>query len=171
MSRRSVYGDNFRKARSIAIARSGGKCQLCGIRQAEEGHHWAWPNYPPDDEVQSHDITALCKPCHEYATVLRDWTQRKGADFDMLAMDLDTAKSFFEKREIFSYWLFPEDQAQSSHTYHSVISPRQQAVSHTAKKYKDPKNRSQGCLAFIFSTIIILVVLAILMEVAGYFGL
>lgn len=56
---KDVYGPNFQKAKRLAIRRSGGKCQFCGLRKAEEGHHWAWPDYPSDENVQGHDITAL----------------------------------------------------------------------------------------------------------------
>ena len=133
------------------MARSSGKCQLCGLRKAEEGHHWAWPDYPSDEDVQPHDITALCKPCHEFATLLRDWTQRKGASFDALAMGLDSAGSFFEKREIFSYWLFPEDQEKDSYTLHAQVESRQAPVSHTATTYKAPKKQnSSGCSGWYF---------------------
>ena len=137
--KKDVYGPNFQKAKRHSIARSSGKCQLCGLRKAEEGHHWAWPDYPSDEDVQPHDITALCKPCHEFATLLRDWTQRKGANFDVLALDLNNARSFFEKREIFSYWLFPEDQEDQSFTYHGQVESRKEPVSYTATTYKGPK--------------------------------
>lgn len=36
-----VYSGNYPRAKKQAIARSSGKCQFCGIRQAREGHHWA----------------------------------------------------------------------------------------------------------------------------------
>lgn len=107
--REDVYGKGFQKAKRQAIARSGAKCQFCGLRRAEEGHHWAWPDYPSDEEVQGHDITALCKTCHELATVLRDWVKRKHADFDQIEKEIRTSNSFYEKREAFSYWLFPEE--------------------------------------------------------------
>ena len=137
------------------MARSSGKCQLCGLRKAEEGHHWAWPDYPSDEDVQPHDITAFCKPCHEFATLLRDWTQRKGASFDVLALDLNRATSFYEKREIFFYWLFPEDQEDQSHTFYGQVENRQTPVSYTATTYKGPKEqKDSGCGAWLFLLLI-----------------
>ena len=113
-SREEVYAGNYPKSRKLAIDRSGGKCQFCGLRKASEGHHWAWPDYPSGETVQHHDLTALCISCHELATVLRDWAGRKGANFHDLELDLSDAKNFFEKREIFSYWLFPEEDEKAS---------------------------------------------------------
>ena len=106
---KDVYGGNYQKAKRLAIARSGGKCQFCGLREASDGHHWAWPDYPSGEEVQEHDITALCRTCHELATLLRDWVERKHADFDQIAYEFIMANNFYEKREAFSYWLFPEE--------------------------------------------------------------
>lgn len=105
-----VYGNNFQRAKKLAMARSGGKCQFCGLRKASDGHHWAWDNYPSDEEVQGHDITALCKTCHELATMLRDWVGRKHADLDQLEKEIADSNNFYEKREAFSYWLFPEEE-------------------------------------------------------------
>ncbi len=48
--KKEVYGPNFNKAKKLAIKRSSGKCQFCGLREAREGHHWAW-DYPLDEEV------------------------------------------------------------------------------------------------------------------------
>lgn len=121
---KDVYGGNYPKARRLAIARSGGKCQFCGLRKAKEGHHWAWPDYPSGEEVQGHDITALCETCHELATMLRDWIERKHADFDQIAKEFRTANNFYEKREAFSYWLFPEeDDLVTSDDFHVYQTP------------------------------------------------
>ena len=128
-SKVGVYDGNYWKARKLAIARSGGKCQFCGMREAKEGHHWAYPksNYPHGDNVQGHDLTALCKPCHELATVIRDWVGKKDADFDILALDLADSNNFFEKREVFSYWLFPEEDETTNHAVQSYAAePRRQ---------------------------------------------
>ena len=115
----SIYGPNFQKAKRLAMARSDGTCQHCGLRKAEEGHHWTWPDYPSDDEIQGHHITALCKPCHDFATVLRDWITKQGADFDQLDSKLKSANSFFAKRGIFSYWLFPKTKEETNITTHT----------------------------------------------------
>ena len=104
----SRYSGNYLRARGHAMARSGKKCQFCGLRRAKEGHHWAWPDYPSDEKVQGHDLTALCKPCHELATILRNWAGKGDADFNVLAGALENAANFYEKREILSSWLFPE---------------------------------------------------------------
>lgn len=61
----------YRAARAEAFARSNGKCQLCGKRDAVEAHHWAWPNYPDESETTADDLTAVCLICHEIVTALR----------------------------------------------------------------------------------------------------
>ena len=157
-SRVGVYDGNYWKARKLAIARSGRKCQFCGMREAKEGHHWAYPksNYPSGDKVQAHDLTALCKPCHDLATVIRDWVGKKNADFDMLALDLADSKSFFEKREIFSYWLFPEEDEATSHTVLSYAADKKEPV-----KYKPKKQKSSNCLAWLIFIPIGIAVLSI----------
>lgn len=103
-------GPGFIKAKRHAMDRSSGKCQFCGLRRASDGHHWAWPVYPSDEEVQGDDVTALCKVCHELATMLRDWVERKHANFDQIAEEIKASSNFYQKREVFSYWLFPEDK-------------------------------------------------------------
>ena len=70
LGQRAVYGPGYRLAREAAFRRSGGRCQLCGRRQAQEAHHWAL-RYPPDDEVTADDLTALCRLCHWLATLQR----------------------------------------------------------------------------------------------------
>lgn len=111
---KDIYGGNYPKAKRLAIARSGGKCQFCGLRKASEGHHWAWPDYPSGEEVQGHDITGLCETCHELATMLRDWVERKHADFDQISEEIKASNNFYEKREAFSYWLFPEEDEEEA---------------------------------------------------------
>lgn len=66
----STYGPNYEAARAEAFARSGGRCQFCGLRPAEEAHHWAW-RYPKPGELTANDLTALCGGCHVMATALR----------------------------------------------------------------------------------------------------
>ena len=110
---KDIYGGNYPKSRRLAINRSGGKCQFCGMRRAKEGHHWAYPksNYPSGEQVQAHHLTALCKPCHEFVTILRTWTGEEDADFNSLAGALENANNFYEKRRAFSSWFFPEGQS------------------------------------------------------------
>ena len=69
-AQRVVYGPGYRRAREEAFRRSGGLCQVCGSRPAQEAHHWAL-RYPADDEVTPDDLTAVCRPCHWMATLLR----------------------------------------------------------------------------------------------------
>lgn len=114
--KQDVYGSGFIKAKRLAIKRSGGRCQFCGLRKASEGHHWAW-DYPLDDKVQGHDITALCVTCHELATMLRDWVQRKHASFDEIEEEIRVSSNFYEKREAFSYWLFPEEEEEYGRSF------------------------------------------------------
>ncbi len=102
-----AYGGNYPKARNLALARSSGKCQFCGLREAVEAHHWAFENYPSGEKVQGHDLTALCEGCHEFATLLRDWIARKDADYTVLIEELARCNTFIAKREVFSYWLYP----------------------------------------------------------------
>lgn len=63
--------DNGLEARVQAIARSGGKCQFCGIAEAEEAHHWEYPKYTRESKLKPDHLTALCKPCHQLATFIR----------------------------------------------------------------------------------------------------
>ena len=102
-----AYGGNYPKARNLALARSSGRCQFCGLREAEEAHHWAFPTYPSGEKVQGHDLTALCEGCHELATLLRDWIARQNADYTVLIEELGHCRTFIAKREVFSYWLYP----------------------------------------------------------------
>ena len=69
-AQRVVYGPGYRRAREEAFRRSGGLCQFCGRRRAQEAHHWAL-RYPADDEVTADDLTAVCRRCHWLATLLR----------------------------------------------------------------------------------------------------
>lgn len=108
--REDAYSGNYPKARNLALARSNGKCQFCGLRNAEEGHHWAYLNYPSGEKVQGHDLTALCKGCHELATLLRDWIARQNADYTVLIEELEHCRTFIAKREVFSYWLYPDHE-------------------------------------------------------------
>ena len=43
---------------------------MCGLFPAAEAHHWAW-RYPADADVTRDDLTALCRRCHWWATLLR----------------------------------------------------------------------------------------------------
>ena len=65
-----VYGPGYRRARRAAFQRSGGVCQVCGLFPAAEAHHWAW-RYPADADVTANALTALCRRCHRWATLLR----------------------------------------------------------------------------------------------------
>ena len=58
-------------ARGQAFARSGGRCQFCGQREAEHGHHWEAMQYPREEDHTGDDFTALCKLCHKLATTIR----------------------------------------------------------------------------------------------------
>ena len=70
IGRRVVYGLGYQRARREAFERVGHLCQLCGARPAAEAHHYAL-HYPADHEVTANDLTALCRPCHWVATLLR----------------------------------------------------------------------------------------------------
>ena len=72
------YGGNYWIARRGALMRSKFVCQLCGGEKASEGHHWAL-EYPAGKDVVADDLTALCRQCHNYATIVRRVVE-KGAN-------------------------------------------------------------------------------------------
>jgi len=133
---KDIYGGNYPKSRALAIKRSGGKCQFCGMRRARDGHHWAYPksNYPSGEKVQAHDLTALCKPCHVFVTILRTWVDEENADFNSLAGDLEDANNFYEKRRAFSFWFFPEGQTPEEMTPEEEVSKRTTSEEETPKE-------------------------------------
>ena len=57
-------------ARRDAFNRSAGLCQFCGLRPAEEAHHWDM-RYPAPEHMTGDRLTALCKECHHTATTAR----------------------------------------------------------------------------------------------------
>ncbi|MCY4079418.1 MAG: hypothetical protein OXF54_04190 [Caldilineaceae bacterium] len=139
---KDVYGPGFNKAKRLAMARSGGKCQFCGLRKASEGHHWAWPDYPSDEKIQGHDLTALCTTCHKIATMLRDWVERKDADFDQIASELESANNFYQQRKAFTLWLFPAEEKKTA----TAVSPSRSfnvevPARVSSPAYADPKDR------------------------------
>ena len=66
------YGPGFQALRPEVLARNDGLCQYCGIEQSAEVHH-AMKVYPGHDEVRADQLTALCRPCHEFITSVRKW--------------------------------------------------------------------------------------------------
>ena len=146
---KNVYGGNYPKAKIVAMKRSSGTCQFCGLRRAKDAHHWAWPDYPSGDKVDQSDLTALCKPCHRLVTIIRNWAEKQGnADFNALAGELENANSFYEERKALSAWLFPEieespeDKSSKSSIQNSNDSPRNTQVERyvlIAEDYAPPK--------------------------------
>ena len=67
---RVVYGPGYQRARRELFERVGHTCQFCGLRPAEQAHHYGL-RYPSDDRVTADDLTALCRPCHWFATLIR----------------------------------------------------------------------------------------------------
>lgn len=122
-SKGDVYGGNYPKAKRIAFARSKGMCQFCGLRQAEEGHHWAFHDYPSASRVKGDDLTALCKTCHQITTTMRDWIMRKSADLDFLKKELEQCTNFTQKREAISYWFYPEAEDDKHPDYFDLPEP------------------------------------------------
>lgn len=155
-----VYGGNYPKAKRLAFARSGGICQFCGLQEAEEGHHWAFYDYPSGEDVQGHDLTALCTPCHELATTMRDWMERKGTDINFLREELEQCNSFIAKREAISYWIYPEGADEmysrllSEKRYLDPDEPhnRPYAYSSTVESHavSEDEGSSHGCLIVLF---------------------
>jgi len=163
------YGGNYPKAREIALARSNGRCQFCGLQQAVEAHHWAYYNYPSGNNVQGGDLTALCKPCHELATIIRDWVAKKDARFDDLVRELDYCNTFVAKREAISYWLYPDgDQKFGSSTYQSSYSrPREETSSGHSYKPRNASQKMDKLLAILFWAILVPILLALLVYAFG----
>ena len=65
----------YREARDRAFLRSEGWCQFCGLRKAEEAHHWrgyVGGDYKREAETTANDLIALCSSCHKIATTIRD---------------------------------------------------------------------------------------------------
>ena len=64
----------YRDARIVAIKRSEGWCQFCGLRRASEAHHWRGylaGEYKPAEETTADELMALCSSCHDIATAIR----------------------------------------------------------------------------------------------------
>lgn len=80
-----VYGPGYRRARLEAFQRSGGICQFCGLRPAEEAHHWS-RRYPPDEKITADHLTALCRLCHRAATLRRLFARTQAGVWFILAL-------------------------------------------------------------------------------------
>ena len=65
-----MSSERRRRARQEALLRSGNRCQFCGLRDADEVHHWEL-HYTPDDQLTASHLTALCAACHSVATAIR----------------------------------------------------------------------------------------------------
>ena len=64
----------YRDARIVAIKRSEGWCQFCGLRRASEAHHWRGylaGEYKSAEETTADELMALCSSCHDIATAIR----------------------------------------------------------------------------------------------------
>ena len=64
----------YLRARSLAFDRSSGWCQFCGIRKAEEAHHWRGyrsGRYKAEEATTADELIALCGFCHGIATAIR----------------------------------------------------------------------------------------------------
>ena len=68
----------YLRSRRESLDRSSGICQFCGQREATDVHHWA-TEYGPEEEVTPEDLTALCQPCHEFATEMRRFVRVGGS--------------------------------------------------------------------------------------------
>ena len=69
----------YREARRLAMSRSDGWCQFCGLTKAEEAHHWRGykaGHYKTEAETTSDDLIALCRGCHKIATTIREGYKR-----------------------------------------------------------------------------------------------
>jgi hypothetical protein len=52
----------FRRVRTAVMVRSGGKCEVCGLRPPTEVHH---RQYPPWGTFDTEDnLLAVCHECH-----------------------------------------------------------------------------------------------------------
>ena len=104
------YGGNYPEAGKLPLIHLGEECQFCGLQEAVEMHHYAYPDYPSVDEFHEDDLIALCKSCHELATIMRDLVTKKGATFDKLEDELGKCSTPMAKREAFSFWLHPPNR-------------------------------------------------------------
>ena len=68
-----VYREGYEKARAVALKRNP-TCQFCGVHKATQAHHWNQAYaYPLDDSVTPNHLTAVCAPCHQIATAIREY--------------------------------------------------------------------------------------------------
>jgi len=69
---RFVYlkSEKWQNVRIEALAREGGKCQICGEESISNDAHHVW--YPESIwETRSENLVILCRPCHEEE--LKQW--------------------------------------------------------------------------------------------------
>lgn len=55
--------DRWKQIRAEAIARAGGRCQVCNTSMGLEAHHRTYEKLGTPDELE--DVTILCQSCHE----------------------------------------------------------------------------------------------------------
>jgi len=58
-----LKSNDWRQKRSQVIERSNGVCEICGIEEAEQVHHWTYTRIGKEN---LEDLAGLCRRCHEY---------------------------------------------------------------------------------------------------------
>lgn len=58
-----IASPRFKEIRKEAIARAGGRCQVCNNSMGLEAHHRSYESLGTPEEID--DVTILCDECHE----------------------------------------------------------------------------------------------------------
>jgi len=59
---------SYKEARNLCKERSGGVCQMCGMAQGSESHHWT---YPDPEDITAYHLIWVCVQCHDLTTTVR----------------------------------------------------------------------------------------------------
>ena len=79
----TIYGKNFKRLRTIVLARNKGKCVICSRAQATQAHH-VMEFYPEDKCLTENDLIGLCEHCHANITEMRKWLWRFNASSEIV---------------------------------------------------------------------------------------
>ena len=88
----------YREARRHALNRSKGCCQFCGLKQADDAHHWrgySERDYLPPEQTTADELIGLCRDCHKIASAIK--ARFKAIIFK--EQDLDRKEKELKERE------------------------------------------------------------------------
>jgi 5-methylcytosine-specific restriction endonuclease McrA len=72
---------HWRETRAAALARAGGRCQVCNSRESLEVHHNTYENL---GQEEPEDLCVLCDECHElYSERLPAASARSASNADL----------------------------------------------------------------------------------------